>query len=143
MEKKRYHLAEINIAQTRAALDDPMMADFVSQLEAVNKLADESPGFIWRLKGEDGGAGTYIRAFDNERILINISLWESVEALHRFAYRHQHGAVYRDRGKWFESVDGPPLAMWWIPEDHIPTIDEGKARLETLKKDGPTPAAFT
>lgn len=143
METHSYQLAEINIAQTRAALDDPILADFVSQFDAVNKLAEKSAGFVWRLKAESGSASSYITAFDNERIVINISVWESVDALRVFVYKNHHGEVYRNREKWFEPLAGSPLALWWIPHGQTPTIEEGKARLETLSKCGPTSAAFT
>ena len=119
------------------------MAEFVNQLDAVNKLAEESPGFVWRLKAEDGSASSYITAFDDERVIINISVWETVEALRLFAYKNHHGEVYRNRHKWFEPPAKAPLAMWWIPIGYAPTIEEGKARLEILWTQGPTPAAFT
>jgi len=138
-----YHLAQINIARVRAPLDDPLMADFVAQLDAVNAIADESPGFVWRLKAEDGGASTYVRAFDDDRIIINMSVWESVEALQQYVYRDQHGGVFRDRRKWFEPLADPSLALWWVLAGHIPTIAEGKERLETLARLGPTLEAFT
>src|SRR6185436_165700 len=138
-----YHLAQINIARVRAPLDDPSMADFVVQLDAVNAIADESPGFVWRLKAEDGQSSIYMRAFDDDRLLINMSVWETVEALQQYVYRDQHGGVFRDRRKWFEPLAVPSLALWWIPAGHIPTIAEGKERLEMLARLGPTPEAFT
>lgn len=138
-----YHLAQINIARLRAPLDNPSMADFVAQFDAINAIADESPGFVWRLKSEDGGASSYVRAFDDERIIINMSVWESVEALQEYVYRGRHGGVFRDRRKWLEPLASPPVALWWVPSGHIPTIEEGKERLEMLARLGQTPEAFT
>ncbi|HKQ52549.1 MAG TPA: DUF3291 domain-containing protein [Pyrinomonadaceae bacterium] len=143
MQAVRYHLAEINIARLRAPLDDPSMADFVAQLDPVNAIADESVGFVWRLKAEGGEASSYVRAFDDERILINMSVWESVEALQQYVYRSMHAGVFLDRKKWFEKLEGPPLAMWWVPAGYTPTIAEGVERLKTLARLGPSRAAFT
>jgi hypothetical protein len=131
-----------NIARMRAPLDDPLMADFVAQLDTINAIADQTPGFIWRLKSESGNA-TDIQAFEDDRILINMSVWETIEALHHYVYRSQHGGVFKNRKKWFELFDGPYMALWWTPAGHIPTAMEGKARLETLRRLGPTPEAFT
>ena len=138
------HLAEINIARTRAPLTDPLMAEFVAQLETVNRAADESAGFVWRLKADDGSASSYVRFSEDERVIVNMSVWTSVEALQAFVYRtHDHAAVFRDRLRWFEPLIGPPLALWWVPAGHIPSLDEGRRRLELLDRDGPTPEAFT
>src|SRR6185503_8034791 len=100
MKNTGYHLAQFNIAIMRAPLDDPIMADFVSQLEPVNHLADSTPGFVWRLQS-DGGDATSIKAYEDPRVLINMSVWESKEALFEFSYRNSHGNVFRDRSKWF------------------------------------------
>ncbi|WNZ22915.1 DUF3291 domain-containing protein [Leptolyngbya sp. NK1-12] len=137
-----HHLAQVNIATMRAPLSDPLMADFVAQLEAVNAIADASPGFVWRLQ-TDAGNATDLRAYDNERILFNLSVWESLEALFEYVYRSQHGVAMRDRRKWFEPVPQPTVALWWIPAGHIPTVLEAKERLEYLRQQGPTPYAFS
>ena len=137
-------LAEINIARTVAPLDDPRMAEFIALLDEVNAAADQSPWFVWRLKSETGGASTYIRAFDDPRLLINISVWESIEALKQYVYRSAtHGAVFRDRRKWFEELERIPMALWWVPAGHIPSIEEGIDRLELIWQRGPTAQAFT
>jgi len=138
----RYHIAQINIARMLAPLDDPSMADFVGQLAEVNALADESPGFVWRLADESGGAATDIRAFDDDRILVNMSVWESIEALHEFSYRGRHAGVLRDRGKWFEP-GSTRLVMWWIVAGVLPSVDDAKEKLAQLEANGPTPEAFT
>jgi hypothetical protein len=119
------------------------MADFVAQLDAINVLAEQSPGFVWRLKAEDGSSSSYIHAFDDERLLVNMSVWESIETLQHYVYRSQHNQVFRDRKKWFETHHSPYLALWWIPAGHIPTVEEGKERLGKLIQHGPTPEAFT
>ena len=139
-----WHLAQINIARARAPLTDPQMADFVAQLESVNRMADASNGFVWRLKTEDGSASSYVRFSDDQQLIVNMSVWTSVNELQAFVYRtHAHAAVYRDRRRWFTPVDGPSLALWWVPAGHIPSLDEGRRRLALLARDGPTAAAFT
>jgi len=138
----KYHLAQINIARMLAPIDDPIMAEFVAQLPPVNALADSSPGFVWRLQSESGDA-TSIKVYDDDMIIINITVWENVESLREFAYKNAHAGVMRDRKRWFEKFDGPYYAMWWIPVGHIPATEEGKARLDHLRDHGDTAYAFS
>jgi hypothetical protein len=142
LSKARFHLAQVNIGRIRAPLDDPLMEGFTSRLESINALAESSPGFVWRLKTAEGDA-TSIRPFDDDRILVNMSVWESVEALHRYVYEGPHLGLLRDRREWFQPFEGPMLALWWIPAGHIPSVEEAKAKLEELGHNGPTPASFT
>jgi hypothetical protein len=138
----RFHLAQANIGRIRAPLDDPIMEGFRSQLDPINALADRSPGFVWRLQTEDGNAMA-IRPFDDDRMAINMSVWESLEALQQFVYRSAHVGPLRDRREWFEPIEGPILVLWWIPAGHIPTVVEAQERLRLLKERGPSRAAFT
>jgi Domain of unknown function (DUF3291) len=138
----RFHLAQVNIGRLRAPVEHPLMEGFRSQLDPINALADRSPGFIWRLQTEDGNA-TAIRPYDDELMAINMSVWESLDALQQFVYRSAHIGPLRDRKQWFEPMEGPILALWWIPAGHIPTIDEAKERLEHLRQHGPSSYAFT
>jgi hypothetical protein len=138
-----FHLAQINVARALAPLDAPLLADFVAQLDAINALAEASPGFVWRLQGDDGASSSYVRAYDDPAMLINLSVWESIESLYTFAYKSEHMNVFRDRRKWFEAPSTAYAALWWIPAGHIPTTEEAVDRLETLKRLGPTPEAFT
>jgi hypothetical protein len=111
-----WHLAQINIARARAPLTDPLMADFVTQLDAVNAVAEGSPGFLWRLKADDGSPSSYVKFSDNDRIIVNMSVWESIEALEAYVYRVQaHADVFRNRRRWFEPIPGPQVALWWVP----------------------------
>ena len=137
-----YALAQANIARMVAPLDDPIMAGFVDQLEFINAIADRSPGFIWRLQTEAGDA-TAIRAFDDPRILFNMSVWESIDSLYDYVYRSEHAAPMRERRRWFERLDAPHLVLWWVRAGHRPGIDEAKDRLDRLVRLGPTPEAFT
>jgi Domain of unknown function (DUF3291) len=138
----RFHLAQVNIGRFRAPIDDPIMEGFRSQLDPINALADRSAGFVWRLQTEDGNA-TAIRPSDDERMAINLSVWESLDALQHYVYKSAHVGPLRDRKEWFEPIEGPILALWWVPAGHIPTVAEALERLEHLKVHGPTRDAFT
>jgi len=137
-----FHLAQVNIARMRAPLDDPQMAAFVAALEPVNALADQSPGFVWRLQDEAGDA-TAFRPFDDPAMMINMSVWESLEALAAFVYRQgEHRAIMRRRAEFFTRPE-VFMALWWVPEGRRPTPAEALERLEALRELGPSPAAFT
>jgi hypothetical protein len=138
----RLHLAQVNVARMRGALEDPVMRDFVARLGEINALADGSRGFVWRLQ-TDAGNATYLRPFDDDRIIINMSVWETAEDLREFVYRGQHAEVLRRRHDWFEKLETPVVALWWVPAGHLPSIDEAKKRLAHLERQGPTPFAFT
>jgi hypothetical protein len=134
-------LAQVNIARMKDALESETMSGFVARLEEVNALADRSPGFVWRLQ-TDAGNATGLRPFADERILVNLSVWESVEALRAYAYRGAHAEVMRRRQDWFSRLEGVYLALWWVPEGHRPSVAEAKERLDRLEREGPTPYAF-
>jgi len=137
-----YHLAQINIARMLAPIDDPIMAEFVAQLPPINALADQSPGFVWRLQSESGDA-TSIRVYDDDFIIVNLTVWESVDALREYVYKSAHQGVLRDRKRWFEKFGGPSYALWWVPAGHLPSTQEGKGRLEYLREHGDTAYAFS
>jgi len=137
----RYHVAQVNIGRIIAPVDDPQMAGFMSRLDELNALADRSPGFVWRLQTSEGNA-TYFRPFDDDRVLMNMSVWESVEALKHYVYHTIHTELLRQRHEWFSKFDGTYLALWWVPVGHIPGIDEAKKRLAHLEAHGPTQFAF-
>ena len=137
-----YHLAQYNIAWIVAPLDDPRMADFVANIDRVNRLAEEAPGFVWRHQEADGNS-TSIRVRGDDRILINFSVWEDADALHSYAFRSGHADVYRRRTEWFFHDDEPYAVLWWVRAGHEPTVEEAEERLAWLKERGPTPDAFT
>ncbi|MBS1716622.1 MAG: DUF3291 domain-containing protein [Armatimonadetes bacterium] len=138
----KYHLAEFNVALLQAPIDDPMMADFVVLLAPVNALADAAPGFVWRLQGPKGDSTTF-RMYGDEPVLVNMSVWEDIQPLMDYVYRASHLDVMRQKATWFEKTEGASYALWWIPAGEIPTPEEGKARLEYLKANGPSQYAFT
>ena len=135
-------LAQVNIARMNTPLEDPAMAGFVARLDEINALADRSPGFVWRLQTSEGNA-TYLRPYDDDRILFNMSVWKTVEDLRRYVYHTAHVEVLRQRQEWFARFEGAYAALWWVPAGHRPSIDEAKQRLASVEQKGPTPFAFT
>ncbi|WP_137886832.1 DUF3291 domain-containing protein [Pseudomonas sp. 2FE] len=138
---QKYQLAQVNIARAKAPLDDPLMRGFVEQLEPINRLAENSPGFVWRLQTEEGDA-TAIKLFDDERIIVNMSVWETFEALKDYVYGGEHLALLRNKKSWMEKLDSPSLVLWWVPQGHIPSPESAKLALAALQENGPSPAAF-
>jgi hypothetical protein len=142
-----YVLAQVNVARLREPLDSPLLADFVADLGPVNATADAAPGFVWRLQTE-GGNATSVRAFEwdaagSAGMLVNMSVWESVEALAAFVYSGAHRQVLRRRRRWFERMTEAYTALWWIPRGHLPTTEEAEERVLYLREFGPTPYVFT
>lgn len=139
---RRYDIAQVNFGRIRGGLEDPLMTGFVERLAEINALAERSPGFVWRLQTPSGDA-TYFRPYDDDRILINMSVWESPEALKKYVYHSAHAELLRRRQQWFEPFAGAYLALWWVPVGHRPGMDEAKKRLAHLNQYGPTQFAFT
>lgn len=136
------HLAQLNISRIIPdTMEDPIMADFVAQLDTINALAESSKGFVWRLKDDENNA-TNFRPFDDDRIIVNMSVWESIEELMNFAFKSAHTLVMKDRNKWFEKFGKPATVLWYIDEGHIPTVQEARERLEFLQENGASEFAF-
>jgi hypothetical protein len=137
-----YQLAQLNVARMTAPLTDPVMADFVANLEPINARAERSPGFVWRFQ-TDGGDATAVRPYDDDRIIINFSVWEDAASLREFVYRGDHAGIMKRRREWFERLDDLYLVLWWVPAGHRPSVQEAVERLEHLKQHGPSREAFT
>ncbi|WP_170223644.1 DUF3291 domain-containing protein [Nonomuraea turkmeniaca] len=137
------HLAQLNIAHLRAPIDSTELAEFVALLEPINAIADEAPGFVWRLKeSETDPTATVVHDY-GDHLLVNFSVWESLDTLWNYAYRSAHLGVLRRRREWFQRTMEPYMVMWWVPEGYIPSLAEAMARLEYLKAHGPSSEAFT
>jgi hypothetical protein len=136
-----HHLAQVNIARLRAPIDSPVLADFVARLSEINGLAERKPGYVWRLQDESGNA-TALRPFEPD-VMVNLTVWDSVESLREYVYRSAHLEPMRRRREWFVPFDGPYLALWWIPAGTLPTVAEAGERLDLLRRHGPSPEAFT
>ena len=137
-----YWLAQMNVARVLAHPDSSQLADFMELLDPVNALADAAPGFVWRLQTEDGNA-TALRVLGDDMMLVNMSVWESLEALGSFVYETSHRDVMRRRREWFERLAEAYMVLWWVEAGRVPSVAEGEERLLHLRRHGPTPHAFT
>src|SRR4029077_6142647 len=141
MADRDFPIAQFNTAKLIAPLADPQLAEFIGSLERINTIADESPGFVWRLQGESGDA-TSLRPLGDD-VIVNMSVWRDIDALFDFVYRTQHAPVMAKRRQWFAKPEGPFVVLWWVRAGYLPTVADAKARLEILGRKGPSPAAFT
>jgi hypothetical protein len=136
-----YQLAQLNLAVLKAPLDSPQLAGFVMELGRINALAESAPGFVWRLQ-DDAGDATGLRPAGDDT-LVNMSVWQDVASLRRYVYESEHVEFLRRRRDWFVQSGETRLVMWWTRAGQIPAVEEGLARLDLLKAQGPTREAFT
>jgi hypothetical protein len=137
-----YHLAQMNIGRILGTtIDDAVMKEFVDQLDSINALAEQSDGFVWRLKSSDGNA-TEFNPYNDNRIIVNFSVWQSVELLKNYVYKSAHTDVMRDRKKWFEKFGKPYYVLWYVEKGYIPTVEEAVERLDYLQQNGSSSYAF-
>lgn len=136
-----YHLAQLNLAKMTVPYDDPVMADFVGNLDRINGVADQSEGFVWRYIEDRDFDG--IQVFDANTLLVNMSVWESLEHLFAFTYKSGHVEIFKRRKEWFGAITGMHMVCWYIPAGTIPTLTEAGDRLDYLNTHGPSPYAFT
>jgi len=137
-----YNLAQVNIARMLAPIDSPVLKDFVDNLDRINQLAEESNGFVWRLKDENDNA-TALQIFSDEFIIVNMSVWRSKEALFEFTYNSAHVDILKRKKEWFSKMKDMHMALWYVPEGIQPTPEDAKKRLKYLNEKGASPFAFT
>ena len=135
-------LAQLNIARLVAPAGDPKVAPFFAALDRINTLGEQSPGFVWRLKDDVTGDATSFNPYDDDRLIINLSVWESVAALQDFVFRSDHAGFMRRRREWFERTQVATTCLWWIDDGEHPTLSDATDRLEHLRVHGPTAQAF-
>lgn len=139
------HLAQLNVGRLVGNPDGPEVAEFMTAIPAMNLLAESSPGFVWRLADDDGPGATGIRFpghEDDQRYIVNLSVWEDFDSLRHYVARSGHGMYLRRRREWFEKPPEPTTVLWWVPDGHMPSLDEAAERLSHLRTHGPTDAAF-
>ena len=141
-EHHSWNLAQVNIARMLAPLDDPIMADFVNNLDRINKLAEETDGFVWRLVDETNNA-TSIKIFNDDFLIVNMSVWESLDHLFNFTYKTDHVEIFKRKKEWFTKLADAHLACWYVPNSYRPTIKDAEERLTYMNQYGITPYAFT
>ena len=136
-------LAQLNIARLLHPLDDPRIAEFVNGLDRINELAEQSPGFVWRLKTGSGNATDVQHPWSADPfLLVNMSVWNTPDDLKNYVYRSGHLEFYLKRSQWFEAPKQPHYVLWWVPAGHIPSLEEARERLEHYRAHGATPHAF-
>jgi hypothetical protein len=135
------HLAELNIARLKYAFDDPRIAEFTDNLDRINRVADRSEGFVWRLQ-DDSGSAMAVRGFDDPMVIVNMSVWQSPEHLERYVWNTVHKQFYARRAEWFQLIGKQHFVMWWIEPGHVPDLEEAKARLDHLDEKGDSDFAF-
>ena len=137
-----FHLAQLNIARMLAPIDSPVMADFVANLDRINGIAENSTGFVWRLK-DDSNNATSIRIFDDDFLIVNMSVWQSVDALFQFVYQSGHLEIFKRRTEWFEKMPEMHMVLWYVPVGSTPSVADAVERLTHLRLQGETPYAFS
>ena len=144
-----FHLAQVNVAQSRARFNDPTMAGLTERIDEINLLAEQSRGFVWRFQSSAADL-EYLRPFDGyftpfepERIFFNMSVWETVEDLKNYVFHSGHVELFRRKDQWMISSEKPHLALWWATAGHLPTVEESREKLLLIERNGPTPNAFT
>lgn len=137
-----YQIAEINIARMKGVnINDPVMKEFVDNLDKVNALAESSEGFIWRLKDDNNNATSH-NPYDDEQVVINISVWQNIEALENFMYKTLHSVFLKRRKEWFQTFGKVYTAMWWVSSGQFPSVQEATDKLEYLQKNGASEWVF-
>lgn len=137
-----FALAQLNVARMLAPMDSAQMADFKAGLQPLNTLADDAPGFVWRLQTDEGDA-TAIRPFPDDQLVVNLSVWRDIDSLRAYAYRGPHADYLKRRREWFSRMAEAFSVLWWVPIDHQPTAAEAAERLQHLREHGPSAHAFT
>lgn len=136
-----HELAQVNVAVLRAPLSSPELQGFAFVFDGVGRMADRSPGFVWRLKAQTGHAIAVTR--DGRDLMVNLSVWRDYASMHEFTYRSPHGRMVMRRSEWFLPTPQPSTALWWVAGGHRPTVDEALTRLDFLRRYGPSPRAFS
>jgi heme-degrading monooxygenase HmoA len=138
-----WNLAQVNVGRILgSSMEDPIMKEFVEKLDEVNQLAESSPGFVWRLK-DDGGNATAIPFDSDQRIIVNMSVWESLDSLQTFVYKSNHREVLMRRKEWFENMKQMVVGLWYVPIQSFPSVEDARFRLKYLREHGPTPFCFS
>jgi hypothetical protein len=137
-----FHLAQANITTGLQPFDHWRMRGFARRVDPITELAQQAPGFVWRPTSEE--MITDLRRLGRDPMLeaFNLSVWESVEALWEFTYGGLHLEAVQRRAKWFDPETALDV-MWWVPAGHRPTTEEGLAKLDLVRREGPTPEGFT
>ena len=133
-------LAQYNIALPHWPLDDPRMAEFKDNIDRINRLAERSPGYLWRLLDETGPDAPVFP--DHPTMTFTISAWRDLDSLRHFTWNTLHKRFRLRSAEWFQPWPGPYLALWWVADGHRPNGAEAQAKLDQLARDGPSAEVF-
>lgn len=75
-------------------------------------------------------------------IIVNMSVWEDFESLKFYVYQTVHSYFVRSSNKWFDKMEKPHMALWWVYPGHEPTVEEALQRLAMIEEDEVGPNAF-
>lgn len=137
-----HYLAQLNIGRLHHPLDAPETAEFVAALDAINLIAERSPGFVWRLTDDSGASSSYVSVYDDPLEIVNFSVWTDAASLHHYVHKSGHVAYLRRRREWFAVSEQATAVCWWIDAGTTPTIDEARRRLDLLRREGASAEAF-
>ena len=144
MSSTNYHLAQFNIIKLKDQLDSPVVKEFRDFLAPVNQLAEESPGFVWRLKDDQGESAANVETpYEDELIFVNMSVWLNYDYLKAYTYQTVHSYFLKSRKKWSLEIEGHRAVMWYVEEGQIPSLTEAKAKLDLLNQSGSSGKAFS
>ena len=134
-------IAQMNWGQMRYPLDDHRMKEFADHLDEIYCLAENTPGFIWRIDGEEL-ATELIDLGYNEKMSTTVSVWQTIQDLHKYTYESAHGKYLDRTREWYEKVEGPQLVIWDVEHDERPSFREAQHRLDHLKEHGSSDYAY-
>ncbi|MGS2738818.1 DUF3291 domain-containing protein [Sinomicrobium sp. M5D2P17] len=135
-------LAQVNIARMKGAIDSPVMSDFVANLDRINALAESSTGFVWRLK-DDANNATSMKIYDDDFIIVNMSVWADMDSLFRYVYHSDHVEIFKRKKEWFHKMHEMHMALWYVEDGMFPSVTDARERLDHIRQHGETPYAFT
>lgn len=139
-----YELAQLNVATAKGGdAQGPEMASFWAEVDGVNALADADPGLVWRLQDEATGNAGGFRIPGQDAMIVNLSVWRDVPALHAFVFRSDHKFIMARKGEWFLNLNEPSTVLWWVPKGHRPGVEEAWAALQALRTKGPSAEGFS
>lgn len=128
---KTRHIAQFNVSRLRHGHDDPRLLSFGIGANMVRRAVAKAPGHIWNQQDILPGD-----------LFATRSVWESIDALREFVFSGIHERYRRRSAVWFVPMDERNHVLWRIEAGEQPTLDESQRRLDVLRAEGPSEAAF-
>jgi len=137
-----YYIAQANFAQWNDEVSSDLMKDFTEQAFQIHQLAEKSNGFIWRFLDNEHQK-LIDELFGIEKVVFNMTVWESIEDLKEFTFKDVHCEAMKKRRQWFKKLPGTTLALWWVKYDCMPSVNEAKYKLDLINDKGSSSDAFS